>query len=106
MYMMSCGSFPIKYDSHRGLKNIDIVVGEQLVKESRCPLPPPLGNDIRIIAKQADLAYCEQVERHWENGLNIRNWRVNVLLKHLREWHKMRIVYTLEESSATLFLIE
>ena len=30
------------------------------------------------------------------DGLNIKNWRLNVLLKHLRKWHKMRIVNTLE----------
>jgi len=31
------------------------ITAEQLVKESRCPLPPALENDIRVIAKNVGL---------------------------------------------------
>jgi hypothetical protein len=31
------------------------------VKDSRCALPPPIENDLRIIAKNSGLTHCEQL---------------------------------------------
>lgn len=45
---------------------------EEVVKESRCPLPPPIERDLRIIAKNAGLSHCEQLENFVVQGITSR----------------------------------
>jgi hypothetical protein len=78
---------------------------EQLVKESRCPLPPPLENDIRVMAKNVGLTYCEQVEKALGEWTEYKKLESECAAQEILVWLKVKIVNTLGESIATLFLL-
>jgi hypothetical protein len=45
---------------------------EETVKDSRCPLPPNIENDLRAITKQAGLTHCEQLEKFVVQGIEFK----------------------------------
>jgi hypothetical protein len=50
----------------------DNKTAEETVKDSGCPLPPNTENDLRIIAKQAGLTKCEQLEKFVVQGIEFK----------------------------------
>ena len=50
----------------------DEKTAEQTVKDSRCPLPPNVENDLRTIARQVGLTHCEQLEKFVVQGIEFK----------------------------------
>ncbi|MGB6530138.1 MAG: hypothetical protein WBF33_18695 [Candidatus Nitrosopolaris sp.] len=48
------------------------ITAEETVKDSRCPLQPTVENDLRIIARQAGLTHCEQLEKFVVQGIEFK----------------------------------
>jgi hypothetical protein len=45
---------------------------EEVVKDSRCPLPPTIENDLKVISRQTGVTHCELLEQFAVQGIELK----------------------------------